>query len=260
MRWLHRPWICVLLFALFAGFGPAGFIPYAAADSKADIDAAIKKLAESKNYSWTITTAGIAGAAGNGLGSPVPTISLSLTGRIDCATDTAGLTTLFCQDKNCLVVIHNDKIAVQTEDGWKSAAEILNGYVNSYGENPYLGLANISQNFKTPAKQLQQLGVLSNLQKADDHYHADLTPGAAAGPVAQLGCVASGGTFAATGASGSIDIWIDKGVLSKCEFTVAGVAGGWAVRGNVTYEFKDIGSTAIQVPKEAKQLLAMPIK
>ncbi len=109
------------------------------ADPKDDIQAAIQKLADGGNYSWTRTVEG--GFA---------------RGPQDGKTQKDGLTWLSIQmrDNSYEALVKGDKAAIKTDDGWKSKADLTAATANDDTEgppSPERMLLFMVQNIKTPA-------------------------------------------------------------------------------------------------------------
>jgi len=225
----------------------------ALADAKDDVTAAVQKLAGSNNYSWTTTIAG-----GFGAGS---TEGKTLNGLT--------YVTLSLRNNDFEVYVKGGKAAVKTADGWKSASEILadadNGGGGGGGFSPDMMAARMTQNYKTPAAQAAGLlDKLQNLQAADGAYSADLTEDAAKQLLAfrrRPNADANAGPQISN-AKATIKFWITGGALTKSEIHVTGTV---SFNGNdrdidrtTTVEFKDVGSTTIDVPAEAQAKLDTP--
>ena len=226
----------------------------ALADAKDDVTAAVQKLAGSGNYSWTTTIAG-----GFGAGS---TEGKTLNGLT--------YVTLALRNNDFEVYVKGDKAAIKTADGWKSAAEILadadnGGGGGGGGFSPDMMAARMTQNYKAPAAQAaDMLDKLQNLQAADGAYSADLTEDAAKQLLTfrrRPSADANAGPQISN-AKATIKLWIADGALSKSEIHVTGTV---SFNGNdrdidrtTTVEFKDVGSTTIDVPAEAQAKLDAP--
>ena len=129
--------------------------------------------------------------------------------------------------------------------------------------NPGRFAARAVRNFKSPAAQAEELaGQTKELAKADDVYAGALTE---VGAKALMSFGRRGGANATppeiSNAKGSVKFWMNKdGVLSKMEYNVQ---GSISFNGNdrdinrtTTIEIKDVGSTKIEVPAEAKAKMA----
>jgi hypothetical protein len=227
----------------------------ALADAKDDLAAAVQKVAGGGNYSWTTTVAG-----GFGAGS---TEGKTLNGL--------AYVSLALRDNSYEVYIKGDKATIKTADGWKSAAEILadadngGGGGGGGGFNPDMMAARMTQNYKAPAGQAaDMLDKLQNLQVADGVYSADLTEDAAKKLLTfrrRPSADANAGPQVSN-AKATIKLWIADGALSKSEIHVTGTV---SFNGNdrdidrtTTIEFKNVGSTTIDVPAEAQAKLDAP--
>ena len=216
------------------------------ADPAADVKASAKKLADGASYSWKSTTEG-----GNRPGGA--------TGK----TEKDGFTSLVITmgDNTIEAVMKGDQAALKLEDGWKSIADASAGEPGQ--PNPGRFAARAVRNFKSPAAQAEELaGQTKELAKADDVYAGALTE---VGAKALMSFGRRGGANATppeiSNAKGSVKFWMNKdGVLSKMEYNVQ---GSISFNGNdrdinrtTTIEIKDVGSTKIEVPAEAKAKMA----
>jgi len=217
----------------------------------------VQKLADSPNYSWSTATQG-------GFGR----------GPQDGKTQKDGYTSLTMQmrDSSFDIIIKGDKAAIKTDSGWKTAAELMAANADDGGgpPPPERFAAMIAQNFKTPVEQAQgTLDDLQNIQKTDDGYTADLSPDAAkkmlsfrprraattnpdnANPPPQM---------EVSDAKGSLKLTVKDGSLTQIEFHLTGTI---SFNGNdrdvdrtATTDIKDVGTTTIDVPDEAKAKLS----
>ncbi|MGD0140656.1 MAG: hypothetical protein ABSD28_17445 [Tepidisphaeraceae bacterium] len=229
------------------------------ADPKDDIKSAVQKLADSPNYSWSTTIQG-------GFGR----------GPQEGKTEKGGYTSLTIQmrDNSFDAIIKGDKAAIKTDSGWKSAAEILAEPVDAGGPPPpEFRAAMVAQNSKTPAGQAQDnLDSLQNIQKTDDGYTADLTADAAKtllqfGPRRPRPTTSPDGDtgtpppqFEVSDAKGTLKLAVKDGNLTQIEFHLTGTV---SFNGNdrdvdrtVTTDIKDVGTTKVEVPDEAKAKLS----
>jgi hypothetical protein len=210
----------------------------ASADGKEDVAAAAKKLVDAKNYTWKTTTEGGFGA-----------------GTTDGKT-ADGLTTLSIVrgDNTIEVVIKGEKAAIKTGDGWKSASELAQG-----DQGPMRFMARIAQNFKAPAEQAQEVaGNTAKLEKSDDALAGDLTEDGAKS-LMTFGRPGAANAPQISNAKGTAKFWVKDGALAKAQYHVTG-----SVKFNdqdrdidrtTTIEFKDVGSTKVEAPAEAKEKL-----
>jgi hypothetical protein len=222
----------------------AGSLLAANAASKDDVTAAAKKLADKDNYAWKQTTEN---AGGGGFGGGAS------EGKIE--KDGCLWLSLTMRDNTIEAVKKGAKGAIKTEDGWQSLSEATSG-----DPGPATYIARRLESFKAPAAQVEELaGKVTELKKDGDTYSGDLTE---EGAKSQLMYGGRGGANAPeiSGAKGSVKIWVKDGVLSKYEIKVKGTV---SFNGNdrdvdrtTTIEIKDIGSTKVQVPDDAKKKLS----
>jgi hypothetical protein len=216
-----------------------------AADSD-DVKSAARKLADKANYSWKTTVTVPEG--GGGRFRPGPT---------EGKTEKDGFTSVSMSfgDNTMQAVLKGDKAAVTTpEGGWQSLAEL------SGEDGPGRFIGPMVRNIKTPAAQAEDLAAQAkNLKKDGAAYSADLTEDGAKA-LLTFGPRRGGGEGpTVSNAKGSVKFWVQDGLLSKYEFKVQGTV---SFNGNdrdvdrtTTIEIKDLGTTKVDVPEEAKKKL-----
>jgi hypothetical protein len=227
------------------------------ADPKDDIKAAIQKLADSPNYSWsTATTGGFMRGPQTGKTEKDGYTVLSVTMR----------------ENTLEIIMKGEKAAIKTDSGWKSGTELLEAANDDAGgpPPPERFAAMFAQNFKTPVAQVQDnLDNLQNLQKTDTGFTADLSPEAAKKllmfrPRRPTTNPDNGGNappqMEVSDAKASIKLTIKDGTLTQVELhqtgTVSFNGNDRDVDRTVTTDFKDVGSTKVDVPDEAKAKLS----
>jgi hypothetical protein len=220
-----------------------GSLIAANAAPKDDVMAAAKKLAGKDNYAWKQTTEN---AGGGGFGG----------GKSEGKTEKDGYLwlSMTMRDNTVEAVKKGDKGVIKTEDGWQSLSEATSG-----DPGPAMFIARRLQNFKAPAAQAEELaGKVKELKQDVDIYSGELTEEGAKSQL-MFGGRGGGNAPEISGAKGSVKFWIKDGLLSKYEIKVKGTV---SFNGNdrdidrtTTVEIKDIGSTKIQVPDDAKKKL-----
>lgn len=223
---------------LTLSFSAAGSSP------KEDITSAAKALVEKANYSWRMTTV-------------VPESGPFRPGPWDGKIEKDGLThvTLSFGENTSQFVLKGDKAAASSPDGnWQSLTEMENGE----GPGRFFGM--LIRNFKAPAAQAAQLASYAKeLKKDGELYSSDLTEEGA--KVLLTWRPQSGGDGPkVSGAQGSVKFWLKDGALTKYEFKLKGTV---SFNGNdfendrtTTVEIKDVGTTKMNIPEEAKKKLS----
>lgn len=225
-----------------------------AADAKDDVKNAAKKLAGTSGYSWKTTTEMGGGGAGGGGGGPRragPTEGKIAKDGTICLSMTRGQNTVEAY-------LVGTKGALKTADGWQSLAEAAEGEPGQ--QNPARWMARTLQNYKAPAAEAEDL-----VAKAKDLKVAD---GACAGELTEEGVKdllgrgmrrAGGDGPAISNAKGSVKFWLKDGSLARYEYKVQGTmtfnGNDRDIERTTTVEIKDVGSTTVAVPSEAKQKL-----
>lgn len=224
----------------------------ALADSKDDIKAALQKVADSPNYSWKTTIEG-------GM----------MRGATQGKTEKDGVTWLSMQfrDNSFDVVIKGDKVAIKTDDGWKSSAEVMANNDDTGGPPPPERFAAmIAQNFKTPVAQaMENVDDLQNIQKTDTGYTADLSDEAAKKALMfrprrpTTNPDDNAPQIDVSNAKASMQITVKDGSVTQIQLHTTGTV---SFNGNdrdvdrtATTDISDVGSTTIDVPDDAKAKL-----
>ena len=219
-----------------------------AADPKDEVTAAAKKLADTDNYGWKQT---IENAGGGGFGA----------GASEGKTEKGGFTWVSREGRNNTTieaVRKGEKVAVKTQDGWQSLAELADqGGGGGGGRGRFMAMG--FRNFKAPAAQVQDLvAKTKELKSEGGAFAGDLTE---EGAKAQLTFGGRGGGNGPeiSGAKASVKVWLKNGLVAKYEFNVKGTV---SFNGNdrdidrtTTVEIKNIGSTKVEVADEAKKKL-----
>jgi hypothetical protein len=217
-----------------------------AADSspKDDITGAAKKLAGAANYSWHSTVT-------------VPEDAPFRPGPTDGKTEKDGFTqiSLSFGDNTTKAVFKGDKFTATNQDGeWQSQSDLDNA------EGPARFMGMMLRNFKAPAAQADQLVSLSkDLKKDGDAYSGGLTEEGVK-TLLSFRRRTGGEAPSVTNPKGSVKFWLKDGALVKYEFNVKGTM---SFNGNdfdqdrtTTVEIKDVGTTKIDVPEDAKKKLS----
>lgn len=229
----------------------AGSVLAAGGSPKDDVINAAKKLADASNYSWKTTM----DLGPNARFTPGPT-----QGK----TEKDGLTwiSMTFRDNPSVAVKKGDKIAVETDEGWQSGAELT----GQGGFSPGTFMARRMQNLQLPAAEVQDLISKSkDITKEGDVYSAELTP-EGAGSLLTMGFRGrrgggGGQRPAASNAKGSVKLWLKDGMLTKIETKVSGRRPNrngeeMDIERTTTTEINDVGTTKLNVPDEAKKKLS----
>lgn len=225
----------------------AGTLLAADSSPKDDVTAAAKKLADT-SYSWKMTM----DLGPNSQFTPGPT-----EGKVDKDGYT-WLSSTF-QDNTSIGVAKEKKVAVKTDEGWKTAEELGDG-----GGQPDFNvfMARRMQNLKAPAAEIQDIiSKTAELKKDGDVISGNLTTeGAQSMLTFGFGRRNGGNRPAPKDAKGTVKIWLKDGQITKYETKVSGkVEFGGEERDterNSTTEIKDVGNTKVELPDDAKKKLS----
>lgn len=223
----------------------AGSLIAADSNPKDDVTSAAKKLGEKPNYSWKTTVV-------------VPEGAQFRPGPTDGKTEKDGFThvTTSFGDNTTQTVLKGDKGAVTNQEGsWQSLAEVE----QEEGFGRFRAI--MARNLKTPAVQAADLAAAAkDLKKDGDSYSSELTEDGAKTFLTFRPRAAGGDGPTVSNAKGSVKFWLKDGELSKYEFKVTGKVN---FNGNdrdvdraTTVEIKDVGTTKVNVPEEAKKKLS----
>lgn len=218
--------------------------PLLAADSNPKDDVTAAATAIGGNYSWHTTV----DAGPNARFRPGPT---------DGKTEKDGYTmvSMTFNDNTTQIVMRGTNAAIKTPDGdWQSAAEALQD--NGGGPNPAMFAARMAQNFKKPADQAASLAKqATDLKAGDNGISGGLSEDAAKG----LLTFRRGGGTTVSNPKGSVTFWVADGKLTKYQTHVTGSVSfngnDFDVDRTTTTEIKDVGTTKVEVPDEAKKKL-----
>jgi hypothetical protein len=216
-----------------------------AADSD-DVKAAAKKLGEQKSYSWKTTVV-------------VPEGSQFRPGPTEGKTEKDGYTWLSMTfgDNSTEAVVKGDKGAAKMEGEWRSLADMAQD-----SGQPGAFMARRLQNYRTPAMEAEEIAAKTkDLKKEGDAYSGDLSEEGAKDLLRFRGGRRAGGGGGGgpepKNAKGSAKFWVKDGQLAKYEYKVSGTVSfngeDRDIERTTTVEIKDVGTTKIEVPEDAKK-------
>jgi hypothetical protein len=250
---MKRTPFLLLTLALFAA--PVSFAETAPGD---EVKAAAKKLSEVANYSWTTTTTVPEGSRWR----PGPTTGKTNKDGFSWLSSTMG-------DRTSESIIKGEKSVTKGDAGWQTPEERRaarqsagggGGGGEGRGGRGGPGGRNL-ENFKTPAQQAEDLvGKVKELKKDGDAITGDLTDEAVKGLLTMGGRRRDGSEAPApTDAKGSVKFWLKDGALAKMETHVSGKlsfnGNEMTIDRKSTTEIKDVGTTTLDVPEDAKKKL-----
>ena len=215
-----------------------------AADSKEKVNNAAKQLGDKANYSWTTSTKEADGSAGR-------------LGAIEGKAEKGGVTCLNFSvgDLPVEVCMKGDKGAAKAFEGWQTFDEVAQP-----GGAP-AAIVRFLRSYKAPVAESTSLaGKVTELKEADGAISGELKEDAVK-ELLLFGSRRREGQEPpkTTDAKGSVKFWIKDGALTKFEIKVQGkvTAGDREndINRTTTVEIKDVGTTKIAVPDEAKQKL-----
>ena len=226
----------------------AGSLIAADSSPKDDVINAAKQLGQKDNYSWKSTVENNGGGQNRG-------------GPTEGKTEKGGLTSLSMTrgDNTTHAVVKGEKGAIKTEDGWQSFADAAKD--DGSGQNRNRFLTRMLRNFKTPAMEAENLASKTmELKNSDGVYSGALTEEGAKSLLTFGGRRSGGDGPTISDAKGSVKFWVKDGTITKYQYSVKGSV---SFNGNdrdvdrtTTVEIKDIGSTKVDAPEEAKSKLS----
>jgi len=226
----------------------------AIASPKEDALTASAKLAEASSYTWTAKTS----VAGSQFTPP------TVTGKAE-----KGGFAVLTQEREgsvSIAVLKGDKGVLKTDSGWQTAEELRaaaqeRGNAGGGGRG---GAGMRGQLLRTPLPGAEAAKLASKAvewKSADGAVVGDLSvEGAKELLTLNRGGRAGGGQAPEVkNAKASVHYWIQGGAIAKMQVNVSGTIvgrnGDRETSRSTTYEFKDVGSTKVEVPEEAKKKL-----
>lgn len=216
-----------------------------AADLQTQVSDAAQKLVKEGNYSWHQTTENGASASGRRFRMG-PTEGKVIQDGTTCISRTF-------RDNTRMVVLKGKKGAIQTQDGWESLADMSQGRGRFF--------ARMYRNFKAPAAQVADiLSKTKGLKEDDGVISGDLTDQGVSALLFPGGMRRGGNAPEPSNAKGWVKFWVKDGSLTKFQYNVqAGLSFNgrdFNIDRTTTVQFKDVGTTKIDVPAEAKDKLS----
>jgi hypothetical protein len=226
----------------------------AAFDDKDDLKAAAKKLGDAPNYSWTTTVKNNAENAG---GRMAP-------GPIEGKAEKDGVVWFSTKmGENAMEgAMKGEKFAFKVKDVWMSISDLPGGGGGQQGRpDPSMLMGRFLKNMKPGAQGVvDAIDKLQNVKsEGDGVYSGEFTPDGAKEQLSPNR--GQGGNFAPTvsDAKGSVKFWVKDGMVVKVESTLQGKMSvgqrEMEINRTATTEFKDVGSTKLELPDEAKKKL-----
>jgi hypothetical protein len=209
------------------------------ADPKSDLQAAAKKLADAPSYSWVAKT-----EIEGGQYTPAPVLGKAEKGGYAVlTTEREGTVTT--------AVHHGTAAVVKTDDGWKTSEELQGGGGGGRGMRG----GNLLR-AKRPDAELASLAEkVKELRASDGAISGDLTEAGAK----ELMTFGRGGQNGPKNAKGSIKVWLKEGAVAKMEVKTSGTMSRNGedrdFASTRTVEIKDVGTTKLEVPEDAKKKL-----
>ena len=227
-------------------------VPALAFDAKDDVKAAADKLSNAPNYSWTTTIK-------NNVENPPPGGRFG-GGPIEGKTEKGGVTWFSMKqgDNTFEAATKGEKFAMKLKDQWMGAGDVPGAQPGK--PDPAMFAGRMMKMIKPAAQNVAEaIDKLQDLKsEGDGVYSGEFTPEGAKEQIAPKG---PGGNFSPTvlEAKGTVKFWLKDGNLIKIEGTMKGkmTIGQREIQidRTTTTEIKDVGSTKIELPDEAKKKL-----
>jgi hypothetical protein len=219
---------------------------------KDDVNAAANALGNAANYTWQTTV-------DMGANSPFQ------IGPTDGKTEKDGYTvvSMDMMGNASKIALKGTNVAIQTDSGWQTAAEAMQGDAGGGGFGGPGMIVRQAQNLKLPAVEATNLVALAGDLKVDgDKITGDLTTDGAKDLMSFRGRGGPGGGNGPdiTNPKGTVTFWLTDGKLTKYQFHVTGsmnFGGGnpFDMDRTTTVTIKDVGTTKVEVPDDAKKKL-----
>ena len=223
----------------------AGWLSAADSGPKGKLIAAAKQLGDKGNYSWSTTTKEADGSAGR-------------IGPIDGKMEASKLMFLSLTPGGIPVEVYikGEKGTARALEGWQTLDEIAQTGGTAAAIVRYL------KAYKAPAAQSAELaGKLKTVKEADGALTGDLNDEAIKEMLLMGTRQREGQEPPKTSETkGTAKFWVQAGALTKYEINVQGkITAGERITDinrTMTVEIKDLGTTKIEVPEEAKPKLS----
>jgi hypothetical protein len=245
----QRIWTAILALAALA--------PASAADDQEDLRAAAKKLSEAANYSWTTTIKN--NAENQGQGAP-----RFASGPMDGKAEKDGVTWFSMkQGENSFeAALKGEKFAFRFKDIWMGSGDVPGG-AQPGRPDPAMFASRMMKSMKPASQSVSEaIDKLKDLKsEGDGVYSGEFTPEGAKDQLVPPNRGQGQGNFSPSvnDAKGTVKVWIKDGVIIKVESTIQGkLSFGQReieINRTATTEIKDVGSTKIELPEEAKKRL-----
>jgi hypothetical protein len=242
-----------------AAAGLLGGLLASSAGAEEKVTGAAKALADKSGYSWVSTPKDAGGGAGgDARRTPGPTEGKTEKGGYTSVTYKMG-------DNTVEVLVKGDKAAVKSADGWKSSDEVAaaagaGGGGGGGQRDPSSFMVRRALGMKFPAAEAEELaGKATDLKDEGGALAGTLPEDAVKEMLTRRGGRGGGGGNntppAVTGAKGTVKFWVKDGVLVKYEVSYQGSVGDRQVNRSTVTEIKDVGTTKVVVPEDAKKKL-----
>jgi hypothetical protein len=217
-----------------------------------DVRAAVKKLADAPNYSWSTTVQNAGGAGGGGRGGGFGGGPQSGVAE----KDGFAVITRETQNGPSQTVRKGEKVVLQNQENqWVTPEEFMAAFGGGGGRGGGAGGALFGGTL--PADDLNALAAAAtDLTAADGVISGKLNAEATAQRLAfGRGGRGGGGGQPPANAAGTVKFWVKDGAISKYEVnvkgTVTGRGGEVQVDRTTTTEIKNVGSSKAAVPPDA---------
>lgn len=216
-----------------------------AADATTKVTSAAKQLDAKSNYSWTTSNKEADGSGGR-------------LGPIQGKSEKGGVTFLSftVSEIPVEVCMKGDKGAARALEGWQTFDEVA-----APGGAP-AAIVRYLKSYQAPLAESTTLaGKVKELKETEGAFSGELKEESVKEMLLRGGRTREGQEPPkTTDAKGSVTFWIKDGALTKYEIKVQGkVTSGEReneINRTTTVEIKDVGTTKIELPDEAKQKLS----
>jgi hypothetical protein len=235
-----------MLFAT-AALALAGIAEADPAGEAGDLQAAVRKLSEAANYSWTVTVS----SAGE-------TSERYAAGSHDGKTEKGGLTWIRTRETPPVEVVQKgQKMAVRLDDGWALEQDLGTSRARGHAN---LSLIRSLKGHPRPAAQAASL--LKHAKELNEGPPGYFTSSLGEESVKELLRQSLRTTHHPEIASqgGSLAFWIKDGVLTRYELALRGTvtypapaASTWSADLRTTVDVSAVGSTPLDVSEDARK-------
>lgn len=226
----------------------AGTVQAAPGGSPEDLKAAVHKMSQLENYTWTVSTS-----------NEGETEERYSVGPLDGRTEKGGLTWIRTRQTTPIEIVYKGpKMAVRLDEGWATEQDLASG--TRLRQHANLSVVRSLKTHPRPTVQATQL--LKYMKDAKEgnpgYFVSDLDDAAVKDLLRQSLRTARNPDVASKG--GVLAFWVQDGVVIKYEMQLRGTvtypppaASSWSADLRITVGLSSQGTTVLDVPEDVRK-------